>query len=81
MNSIQLNDEYIKRLLEVNDETKTDLEHRNIQLKFEGWRNGVQDSTGRSFNGDFYYMDKYPNIFESRPMCCGQFLDWKSEVE
>ena len=65
--------EYIKRLVEVNDETKTEMEHQRLKLEFNGWLQGVEDATGGLFNGDYYYIEKGID----RPMCCGMFLDWK----
>ena len=73
-----LYDEYIRRLLEVNDESKTENEHKLIESNFRGWVHGVEDAVGHRFNGDYYYI----NLFDSgkmseRPICCGVFLDWK----
>ena len=76
----RLYDEYIKRLLEVNDESKTELEHNAINSEFTGWIQGVEDAAGHWFKGDHYYIDKF-DIGEllERPLCCGRFLDWKSK--
>lgn len=73
-----LYDEYIKRLIEVNDESKTEFEHRIIESNFNGWIDGIKDATGRFFNGDYYYIDLFDSgKMEERPLCCGVFLDWK----
>jgi len=77
----RLYDEYIRRLLEVNDESKTDDEHQMITASFRGWLEGVQDAAGHRFNGDSYYIDLFDSgKMEERPICCGQFLDWKSNT-
>jgi len=77
----RLYDEYIKRLLLVNDETKTKAEHDRIALEFRGWKQGVKDATGSRFNGDYYYIDLFDcGEMEERAICCGEFLDWKSKA-
>ncbi len=77
----RLYDEYIRRLLEVNDESKTDDEHRMITNRFRGWIEGVFDAVGRRFNGDYYYIELFDSgEIKERPICCGQFLDWKSNA-
>ena len=76
----RLYDEYIKRLIEVNDETKSKQEHINFVHRLRGWREGVEDATRFRFNGDFYYLDLIKKgLIEERPMCCGEFLDWKEK--
>lgn len=74
---MRLYDEYIKRLIAVNDEDKTELEHRILKTNFDGWKRGVKDATGFHFNGDYYYIEQGID----RPMCCGEFLDWKSRQD
>lgn len=70
---------FIGKLIEVNDETKTEEEHRRLLWSFRGWKDGIRDACGTSFNGDYYYIDKIDSgEMEERPMCCGEFLDWKS---
>jgi len=69
----RLYDEYIKHLIAVNDETKTEDEHRLLKEWFRGWLEGVENTAGYRFNGDYYYID----LGIDRPMCCGEFLDWK----
>jgi hypothetical protein len=77
----RLYDEYIKRLEAVNDETKTENENLFLRAEFRGWKQGVEDAAGHRFNGDFYYIEKINNgEMRDRPMCCGEFLDWKSNV-
>ena len=77
---MNLYDEFIKRLIEVNDESKTDAEHARIESTFEGWTQGVADAIGRRFNGDYYYIEKIDaGEMTERPMCCGEFIDWKSK--
>jgi len=71
-----LYDKYIELLIEVNDENKSKPEHRQLEIEFCAWKQGVEDATGRRFNGDYYYIDKGIN----RPMCCGSFLDWESKL-
>jgi len=76
---LSLYDEYIRRLLEVNDESKTYDEHRQIMASFRGWIEGVDDATGQRFNGDYYYIDLFDSgKMKERLLCCGVFLDWKS---
>jgi len=77
----RLYDEYIKRLIEVNDESKTDDEHRMIEARFRGWIEGVEDAAGHRFNGDYYYIELFDSgKMPERPTCCGVFLDWKSNA-
>lgn len=78
----RLYDEYIKRLLCVNDETKTPAEHNRIIAKFQSWKQGVEDAKGFRFNGDNYYIPLFESgEMKNRPICCGIFLDWKSVEE
>ena len=75
----RLYDEYIKRLIEVNDESKTEGEHMRLKDSFNGWKDGVHDAKGHHFNGDYYYIDKFNRgEMKERPLCCGEFLDWQS---
>ena len=77
----RLYDEYLERLLEVNDESKTDDEHRQIEARFRGWLEGVEDAAGHRFNGDHYYIELFDSgKMQERPLCCGVFLDWKSNA-
>ena len=77
----RLYDEYIRRLLEVNDESKTEDEHRLIVERYRGWREGVEAAAGHRFNGDYYYTELFDSgEIEERPICCGVFLDWKSNA-
>ena len=77
----RLYDEYIRRLLEVNDESKTDEEHMLIIANFAGWKDGVEDAAGHRFNGDYYYIELFESgKMKERPMCCGVFLDWESRT-
>ena len=77
----RLYDEYLRRLLEVNDESKTDDEHRQIEARFRGWLEGVEDAAGYRFNGDYYYIELFnTGKMKERPLCCGVFLDWKSNA-
>ena len=78
----RLYDEYIKRLIEVNDESKTEDEHRLVKMGFRGWIQGVEDAKGHRFNGDYYYIEKFDSgELTERPLCCGMFLDWKSNSD
>jgi hypothetical protein len=64
-------------LVEVNDETKTEVEHKRLELILHAWKEGVEDASGHRFNGDFYYIEKIEaGEMVERPMCCGVFLDW-----
>jgi len=78
----RLYDEYIRRLLDVNNENKTDEEHKTITCEFKGWLQGVKDAAGHKFNGDYYYIDLFDSgKMDERPICCGVFLDWKSNLK
>ena len=71
-------DIFIKKLVDANDETKTEREHETIMNRFYGWKQGVHDTWNHSFNGDYYYIEKFDSgEIEERPMCCGVFLDWR----
>jgi len=77
----RLYDEYIRRLLEVNDETQTESEHYRLQVAFFGWTQGIEDAAGHRFNGDYYYIELIDSgEMEDRPLCCGVFLDWVSKA-
>jgi hypothetical protein len=42
----------------------------------------VEDATGHRFNGDHYYIPLIDRgEMKERPMCCGEFLDWKSNIK
>ena len=74
--------EFLKRLIEVNDETKTTAQHDRLVIEFNAWKQGVKDASGAQFNGDYYYIDMIDKgEMKERPMCCGVFLDWKSEED
>ena len=78
----RLYDEYIRRLIEVNDENKTEDEHRLLEREFRGWLNGVEDAKDFTFNGDYYYSKLFDSgELPKRPLCCGVFLDWKSNAQ
>lgn len=78
MKKPRLYDEFLRRLIAVNDETKTEAEHKRLELELYAWKEGVHDATGYRFNGDYYYIDKIDaGEMEERPMCCGVFLDWE----
>jgi len=75
-----LYDQFIEKLVEVNDETKTEQEHNRLVTYFNGWKQGIQDATGYRFNGDYHYINlEEKGEFEERPMCCGEFLDWDAK--
>jgi len=75
---MRLYDEFIRRLKEVNDESKTEIEHRSLYRELYGWKQGVKDAAGHTFNGDYYYIELIDSgEMEERPMCCGVFLDWE----
>ena len=46
----RLYDEYIRRLMEVNDETVTEAEHNRLSTEFYGWQQGVEDAKGFRFD-------------------------------
>ena len=71
-----LYEKYIELLLDVNDEGNSEAEHKRLQIEFYGWKQGIEDAAGQHFNGDYYYIDRGID----RPMCCGEFLDWKSKL-
>ena len=78
----RLYDEYIRRLLEVNDESKTEKEHELIVSNFRGWLQGIEDVSNYRFNGDYYYIDLFDSgKMPERPICCGMFLDWKHNIK
>lgn len=77
----RLYDEFIRRLLVVNDESKTETEHQIAYWELMGWKQGVEDARDFKFNGDYYYIDLIDKgEMKERPMCCGVFLDWKSHA-
>ena len=76
---MRLYDEYIRRLIEVNDESKTERAHQLLRAELSGWLKGVEDAAGHRFNGDYYYIEKFNSGMPERPICCGKFLDWKSK--
>ena len=56
-------------------------EHRQIEARFRGWLEGVEDAAGYRFNGDYYYIKLFDSgKMQERPLCCGVFLDWKSNA-
>ena len=73
---------YLRKLIQVNDESKTEMEHAMLKCELRAWKEGVKDASGASFNGDYYYIEKI-NSGEmiERPMCCGEFLDWESKAD
>jgi len=78
---MRLYDEFIKRLKEVNDESKTEREHQRLLDELHGWRQGVEDAAGYTFNGDYYYLELFDSgALEERPLCCGVFLDWECKA-
>jgi len=71
---------YLRLLKQVNDESKTDIEHSRLKSEFSGWKKGIKDARGCVFNGDYYYIEKFDSgEMEERPLCCGEFLDWESK--
>ena len=81
MRNKELYAEYLKRLIEVNDESKNEQEHQRLETQFYGWSQGVEDATGARFNGDHYYIELFDSgKMDERPLCCGVFLDWKTNT-
>jgi len=77
MNSDELYEKYISLLISANDENLTDKDHQINVCKLNSWLDGLADTKGIFFNGDYYYIV----LGIDRPMCCGQFLDWKSKMD
>lgn len=74
----ELYEKYISLLLQVNDESKTKMEHDLLSLRLTAWEEGVYDALKRRFNGDHYYTPLIDSgKMKDRPMCCGVFLDWE----
>jgi hypothetical protein len=76
-------DKFIQKLIEINNENVTQKEHDLLLVKFRSWKEGLKDA-GFDYllNGDYYYIEKIDSgEMEERPMCAGQFLDWKSNLE
>jgi hypothetical protein len=73
MKKPRLYDEFIKLLIEVNDESVSKENHDRLLIELHAWKRGVEDATGHTFNGDYYYIE----LGVDRPMCCGVFLDWE----
>ncbi len=75
-----LYDKYIEMLVMANDESVTEQKHQHFLTALHGWKEGVFDAIGRRFNGDYYYIAKIDaGEMAERPMCCGEFLDWKEQ--
>ena len=56
---------------------KTEWEHREAQLRLEGYKQRCREM-GQMWpccDLDMHFMD------EDRPMCCGEFLDWRPKQE
>lgn len=71
---MSLHEKHIAMIEAVNN-SKTEHEHREADLKLEGWRDGVE-AAGKRLDlcaADWHYMEQGIE----RPMCCGVFLDWK----
>ena len=62
---------FAELLKEVNDETKEVREHEIAKHRLDGFRLAFE----HTLNGDYLYEDV------DRPMCCGEFLDWKYKGE
>jgi len=58
---------------------KTEREHREAELRLNGYLDAIRDGFGSAVSGrmimecDMYYL----NQGIDRPMCGGVFLDWK----
>lgn len=62
-------------LVEAVNNAKTELEHILAVSLLAGWREGCSDA-GKPvslIDADLYYIDQGIE----RPICCGEFLDWK----
>jgi hypothetical protein len=73
MDNFELWAEYIRLLEAANDETRTLRQHEDALCTLRAWLSGVHAATGKCFNGDYHYIA----LGVDRPMCIGQFLDWK----
>lgn len=71
--------EFIRLLVEANDESKTETEHAIAKARLAGFKSSVELLTGENLNGDYYYIEKFESgEIAERPICCGEFLDWHS---
>lgn len=78
----RLYDEYIRRLLLANNEDISENEHQIYRAELRGWLQGVEDTKDYRFNGDYYYIDLFSKgVMPERPICCGEFSDWKSKLK
>lgn len=73
MSNDELWAEYIRLLETANDESRNLRQHQDAVCTLRAWLAGVHAATGKNFNGDYHYI----NLGIDRPMCVGQFLDWK----
>jgi len=80
MDNQTLYEQFIEKLVAVNDETKREIEHNRLKAEFRGWKEGVNAAIGVHFNGDYYYIGlEEKGEVKARPMCCGEFLDWEAK--
>ncbi len=71
---------YIVLLVGVNDENQTNAEHGRRYSYLNGWLDALREMN-IFFNGDYHYLELFDKgEMEERPLCCGQFIDWKSNV-
>ena len=61
------------------NEAKTEKEHRNAELRLEGYRQRCEElgQTWPCCELDLIFEEVDTNTNEFRPSCCGQFLDWQ----
>lgn len=79
---MKLYDEYLKRLIAVNDEQVPTVVHEARDREFTGWKAGIHDASGAWYNGDFYYLDLVNRgEMEPRDMVCGVFSDWQEKPQ
>ncbi len=71
-------DKFISLLEAANDETKTQFQHDIAVAALHGFRAAAKHFQDEPLNGDWHYIPKIEaGEMEDRPMCCGEFLDWK----
>jgi len=75
----ELHDKHLEMVRAVND-AKTEREHREADLRLQGFRACADIVCCESFFGEMLMAADvyYANAGIGRPMCCGVWLDWKA---
>jgi hypothetical protein len=82
LESLSFYDKFIGLLEAANDETKTQQQHDLAVAALNGFRAAAKHFQDAPLNGDWHYIPKIENgEMEDRPMCLGEFLDWKHKGE